>query len=399
MRILQYCSIDEVAKRVICDIKSDDCVLRQCEGCKDRVPTINTFVDSSTYYKKWVNKKEQRIINGTEKLVIRTLKDTIQITKVDLIKLLIEQIPKFLIHKQIITNQYEYITELKKNLKVGEILLHMDFSENYQTKYSQEIQSVHFGASRQQLTLHTVVAYYRDLTSDQLITRSFCTLSENVRHDACAVYAHILPVLHEINEQSPIHNLHFLSDAPSTQYRNKSMIYIFSNLLPKVFNLQKAEWSYLAPGHGKGAPDGVGGYTKRTADRIVSQGKDISDMQTLFQVLCSQESNIKYLLVHDSDILQIESIVPKDLKPIQGTMNTYQVSWTKDEDNVIFLRRLSCAKCERDCSHYGIGKYTYSRRVIDEESLPGCSHDLPHEVLENTVIITKKQPTRLTDLN
>lgn len=39
----------------------------------------------------------------------------------------------------------------------NEIIIHIDFSENYCCKYDKEIQSVHFGPSQTHVTLHTGV--------------------------------------------------------------------------------------------------------------------------------------------------------------------------------------------------------------------------------------------------
>ncbi|KAL4713895.1 hypothetical protein ACJJTC_015549 [Scirpophaga incertulas] len=41
-------------------------------------------------------------------------------------------------------------------------LLHIDFSENYGCKYGSEIQSAHFGGSKEQLSLHTCLYYSKD---------------------------------------------------------------------------------------------------------------------------------------------------------------------------------------------------------------------------------------------
>jgi len=49
-----------------------------------------------------------------------------------------------------ISHQYKAITYLKDNMNEDEILLHMDFSENYSCKLNSEIQSMHFGASQRQ---------------------------------------------------------------------------------------------------------------------------------------------------------------------------------------------------------------------------------------------------------
>lgn len=65
-------------------------------------------------------------------------------------------------HISNIVMQFEAIKQLKFNLKEDEILIHVDFSENYSLKYNEEIQSFHFGGSRGQVSLHTGVIYYYD---------------------------------------------------------------------------------------------------------------------------------------------------------------------------------------------------------------------------------------------
>lgn len=69
-----------------------------------------------------------------------------------------------------IKHQYATLRELKENLTEHEMVLHVDFAENYLCKYASEIQAVHFGDSHQQVSLQTVVS-------------SYCTLSSSFRHD------------------------------------------------------------------------------------------------------------------------------------------------------------------------------------------------------------------------
>lgn len=45
-------------------------------------------------------------------------------------------------------------------------------------------------------------------------------------------------------------------------------------------------WSFFEAGHGKGAPDGVGGLLKRTAERLGSEGKDIPNAKQLYMIGC-----------------------------------------------------------------------------------------------------------------
>lgn len=94
-------------------------------------------------------------------------------------------------------------------------------------KYAQEIQSVHFGGSHQQITLHTGVVYLKPTNSEELEAISFCSLSESLQHDAPAIGAHIEKILSYVKENkiANIENLHFLSDSPSTQYRCQHMFF------------------------------------------------------------------------------------------------------------------------------------------------------------------------------
>lgn len=118
----------------------------------------------------------------------------------------------------------------------------MDFSENYSTKYSSEIQAVHFGASRSQVTLHTAVIYYH--INDELKSQSFC--SESLRHDASAVWAHLIPILQEIEAVAPhISVLHLISDSPSGQYRNKKKILYYIAASPILVRFVSSDMALL----------------------------------------------------------------------------------------------------------------------------------------------------------
>lgn len=50
-------------------------------------------------------------------------------------------------------------TNCKNKLTESEIVVHCDFSENYVCKFTEEVQAMHFGASKQQISLHTGVIY------------------------------------------------------------------------------------------------------------------------------------------------------------------------------------------------------------------------------------------------
>lgn len=75
------------------------------------------------------------------------------------------------------------------------------------------------------------------------------------------------------NSYPTIDTVHFFSDGPTTQYRQKKNFYLFSQI--HDYGFIHATWSYFEAAHGKGAADGVGGAIKRTMDMKIAQGTDI----------------------------------------------------------------------------------------------------------------------------
>ena len=141
----------------------------------------------------------------------------------------------------------------------------LTFPKNYCCGYSSEIQSVHFGASHNQATLHTGIMYV-----DQ-DTVSFYTISDSRRHDPAAIWSYLSQVFEYIrHNHSEVNTVHFVSDGPTTQYRQKKNIYLFCTHLYKEGSAGGGSWNFSEAGHGKGAVDGVGGVLNRTADDIIS---------------------------------------------------------------------------------------------------------------------------------
>lgn len=64
-------------------------------------------------------------------------------------------------HLYTVQHQYSALRIMKHVLNSNEIVLQIDFAENYNCRLSSEVQSYHFGASRNQVTIHNVVAYMR----------------------------------------------------------------------------------------------------------------------------------------------------------------------------------------------------------------------------------------------
>ena len=241
-----------------------------------------------------------------------------------------------------IRHQYHQLKVLREGLTQNEAIIHIDFSETMAvpTSYAQEVQSMDFGASHRQATLHTGVLY----TSHSQTCESFCSISESLRHDPIAIWSHLDPVLKYVKDAYPcIDTLHFISDGPMSQYRSRTNFFLLSSH-PFTLGLKSISWNFLEAGHGKGAPDGIGGALKRKADRLVAFGKDIIDAQTLFNVLTLDGSTVKLYFVSENDIASLDSAVPDKLQTVPGTMKLHQLFTATPYK--IECRDLSCF-CEK----------------------------------------------------
>jgi tRNA U54 and U55 pseudouridine synthase Pus10 len=129
-----------------------------CEKCKDVCFTQNkTDQNLEIEWSQWITKKEKRMIKSEEKEITVTVKENTNAKVGNIIDLFTDQIVRLKVHTYNVGNQLKYYRLIKENLKENEALLHIDFAENFQTKLSREIQSMHFGASHNQITIHTGV--------------------------------------------------------------------------------------------------------------------------------------------------------------------------------------------------------------------------------------------------
>ena len=79
--------------------------------------------------------------------------------------------------------QANYVQDLKRNLKHGEVFVIADFSENYTCIVQDAIQSYHWHVS--QATVHPFMCYYKD-SDGQLLNR--CYIAESTVHDTVSVH-------------------------------------------------------------------------------------------------------------------------------------------------------------------------------------------------------------------
>lgn len=285
------------------------------------------------------------------------IKKKIECSVEQLVSELNSQMPSFLKHVYNTGHQHKAIKDIRENLKPNEAECVIDFSQNYNCKFSNEIQSVHFGASKKQISLHTGAFFHKVLNeNNKSITKcvSFCSISECLRHDASSIWAHMQPILTLMKTCIPrLEAIHFQSDGPSTQYKNKTNFDLFQYHCNKV-GLKNASWNFTTSGHGKSCADGTGGTVKGLCDRAVGHGKDIYSTDDILKVVDAADSPVKMFLVTENDINNINTLVPSNLKAINQTNKIHQTIWKQNTKKTLYLSSLFCTKClySPPCNHF-----------------------------------------------
>lgn len=272
------------------------------------------------------------------------VKDKIFETQENIVAITNDKIPDFLEHLHNISNQHCFYKKIKTNLDSKTAVLHSDFSENYATKCYTEVQALHFGGSRALLTIHTNAYYILDPVSKKIDLGKFCTISEDFRHTAPAIFANLKPLLQSFQDLG-IKTLYIFTDGPTGQYKNKTNFFLLCNFA-KEYGFEKVIWNYFESGDGKGPIDGFGATLKSKADSKVGQGFDITNAESFINAV--KDVNINLLEIKADEINTVEKIVSNGgkLKAATGTLKIHLIIWKSKNEDVLYLRKRSCIHCE-----------------------------------------------------
>ena len=144
--------------------------------------------------------------------------------------------------------------------------------------------------------------------------------------------------------------IHYMTDSPTSQYRNKQIFSIVDQhdqLFPGV----RASWLYFEAGHGKGACDGVGGTAKRLADMAVKrQTAVIQSAENFYDWGKSQEnSSLRYIFVSKSQCKEAHEELSKiPCKPVKGTLQLHAVVPVNKGKISVRATSCYCEHCFKD---------------------------------------------------
>lgn len=338
LNVIQSQDKQELFKHIVCNEKNKTCMYRKCLKCKNnRMKVPKNKLNDTVEWKYWITREKQITKNGKEKVITTVVKETRQTKVSELMDTFNDDLSRYAKHCFNIASQNNYYMKLKGSLDESQALICVDFSENYVGKMGKEIQSMHFGASKPQLSLHTGIFYV-----GQNPGVSFTTVSDCLEHGPAGVWGHLMPILDMMKKSNPkVDKLHIFSDGPVTQYKQKGNFYIFSRQMEKL-NMS-GTWNYHESGHGRGIPDGIGAVVKRIANRVVLNGEDVMSAHEFVEKV-QERTKVKLIEVKEAEIENFSDILAsKQLKAVPGTMNIHQVKTEKEGE--VKVRDLSCM-CE-----------------------------------------------------
>ncbi|KAM7372480.1 hypothetical protein PAMP_009644 [Pampus punctatissimus] len=73
-----------------------------------------------------------------------------------------QHLDKFAIHVYNIQHQFDRLKSLRESLTEKDVVIHIDYSQNYSCKYGRKVKDTHFGGGNEQVTIHTGVKYLSD---------------------------------------------------------------------------------------------------------------------------------------------------------------------------------------------------------------------------------------------
>ena len=129
-------------------------------------PSYHTYaVDIAVWWWAWQTGYDKKTNKDGQLVKFKvTKKEKVHGTIQELVSKFTSACKVFRKHVFNIRHQYSIQCELRERIEATwtEYVLHIDFSENYNCGYSNEIQAVHFCGSHTQATMHTGVMYVRN---------------------------------------------------------------------------------------------------------------------------------------------------------------------------------------------------------------------------------------------
>ena len=304
----------------------------------------NTEQDIATMLQKLPNQPVRFQVWRTEEVTVhtvevKTVKNTVLESDIlprdQFIEIFEDEFILLRDHIRRITTQFQQMKKLRENLDTEvEITVQLDYAENYSCIFQDEPSQVFY--DRNLLTVHPMIAHFRDHEGN-LLHKSFAGISNITNHAAPTTVGFLSSLMPRLKQIRPnLEVVHYLSDSPANQYRNKSIVKFIADHA-RIFEGVQATWDYFEVGHGKGPCDGIGGSLKKSAEICVKRGEVIKTAEDFVQCV-TPHSQVEMFLLTEEEIVAASKHV-KNSTYVKGISTAHSIRYS---ENYICLRETSC---------------------------------------------------------
>ena len=200
---------------ILCNPPLPTCYLGECTSCpgvsklRDDLTTLldENLIDNITF-KQWVS-------------VDRSTLETYTKSVDEFVDTFCEKLELLRPHSFIAAQQASFYSDCKAGLALREIVVTVDFAENYSFVLQDAAQGFHWNNS--QATIHPFAAYFKK--SGELCHLSFVIVSECLHHDTTAVHLYqrrfIAFLRSFLPARSQPRKIIYFSDGAASQYKNR----------------------------------------------------------------------------------------------------------------------------------------------------------------------------------
>lgn len=262
-------------------------------------------------------------------------------SKEELLKLLEDTVPEFREHCKRKNNQSGEARFINMTIEQWEITIQLDYAESWTIISMEEIQSAFFASEN--ITMSPFVIRMRNQAGD-IISLTYIGLSDVKSHSTATTVSFLKQLIPLIRFEG-LEMVHFLSDSPGSQYRNRYIAY-FVKHFGEFFPGLRATWTWFEVGHGKGPCDGAGGAMKRQADRFVKRGHIIANAAD-FKEKLQDKTSMRLILASKEQVDETQAQVKAWKAPQCEGIGFAHALVPKDGE--MFINVMSCFQpCCRD---------------------------------------------------
>ena len=286
--------------------------------------------------------------------------------------------------------QFKELKYLKENLPNDKIIIHEDFSKNFQVKQQREVMASHW--TNENVTVFTAVVYYKE--DDELKHSSYAIVSDDLFHEKGSIYAFNKAILTDVCKKVKVNKVHYWSDEVWSQFKNRfnltSIIYH-----PLDFGCE-ATWNFFETSHGKGAPDGVGAVIKRSVWRAILHNRDVINSAQEFASVASKEcQNVEVLYVSAEDVNRVDEELSERwdaAEPIPATRSIHFVE--RKSSSKINVSKNSQFALQDTCEEHCLITNIASENASQTQTMPLEHKHQTHEVGSKAKPSTKSTSTK-----